>query len=190
MNENIWQLYCGELNNEMIDRIVTECEYYQPTSANLGFDGDVPNQGYRSSELRWIDKRDPNSKFIADLLWHYGQEANRFSFGFHVDYLSEIQYTTYYGDSNDHYEWHHDTFWGNPSTYDRKISVVVQLSDPNDYGGGDFELDDQYKQPDRDQLRTKGSVICFPSFIRHRVTPVTSGVRKSLVTWIQGPKFR
>jgi PKHD-type hydroxylase len=190
MNDNIWQFYCGVLDEDTVNQIVTECEYYNPVSANLGFDGDSPNEGHRSSEVRWINKRDPNSKFIADLLWYYGQEANRYSYGFHVDYIDEIQYTTYYGDTNDHYGWHHDTFWGNRSAYDRKISIVIQLSDSEDYEGGNFELDEQYGHPDKEELRKKGSIIIFPSFIRHRVTPVTSGVRKSLVTWIQGPKFR
>lgn len=189
MNE-VWKMWSGVLDDSTVTDIITECEYYNPVQAHLGFDGATPNNEYRSSELRWINKQDVNSKFIADLLWYYGQEANRYSFGFNVDYIDEIQYTTYYGNNNDHYEWHHDTFWGNPTTYDRKISIVIQLSDPSEYEGGNFELDPQYSQPNHTDLRKKGTIIAFPSFIRHRVTPVTSGVRKSLVTWIQGPKFR
>jgi PKHD-type hydroxylase len=104
--------------------------------------------------------------------------------------MHEIQYTTYYGDAHGRYDWHCDTFWANSTTYDRKISIVIQLSDSKDYEGGDFEIDHRYPQFPKEAIRDKGSVLVFPSFINHRVTPVTSGTRKSLVAWIQGPKFR
>jgi PKHD-type hydroxylase len=185
-----WNMWSNELDETTVNNIITECEYYNPSPSTVGFDGEGNVDNYRSSELRWINKIDPNSKFIADLLWFYAQEANRCYYGFNIDYINEIQYTTYYGSNNDQYGWHHDTFWGNPTTYDRKISIVIQLSDPSDYEGGDFELDPQYEQPDPNELKKRGTIIAFPSFITHRVTPVTSGVRKSLVTWIQGPKFR
>ena len=68
------------------------------------------------------------------------------------------------------------------------IQHVHHHHDPSEYEGGDFELDRQYPQPEG--FRTKGSVFLFPSFLPHRVTPVTKGVRRSLVSWIEGPKFR
>jgi PKHD-type hydroxylase len=70
------------------------------------------------------------------------------------------------------------------------MSIVIQLTDPSEYEGGDFEIDSQYPQLPKEEIREKGSVLVFPSFIPHRVTPVTKGVRRSLVSWIEGPKFR
>lgn len=186
MNE-MWQLWGGVLDDPTIHNIITECEYYKPQDANLGVDGNSENENHRISEVRWIDRNDPNSKFIAEILWYYASQANRNTFGFDIATLDEIQYTTYYGKNQGKYEWHHDTFWANPTAYDRKLSVIVQLSDSNDYTGGDFEIDHQYVQPN---MREKGTVFVFPSFLLHRVTPVTKGVRKSLVAWIEGPKFR
>ena len=67
----------------------------------------------------------------------------------------------------------------------------MQLSNPSEYEGGVFELTDaDFTKQDKFNLKQKGSVLIFPSFIKHRVTPVTKGERKSLVGWIEGPSFR
>jgi PKHD-type hydroxylase len=69
----------------------------------------------------------------------------------------------------------------------RKLTVVVQLSDPLDYEGGDLELifGDEGKALPRD----RGMLLLFPSYVLHRVTPVTSGTRHTLVGWITGKPF-
>lgn len=187
MNE-IWQLWSGVLDDPTVHKIITECEYYEPQNANLGFGGDNTDNQVRRSEVRWVDRNDPNSRFIADLIWNFAEEANRDVFGFDITLIRDIQYTIYKAQDLGKYDWHFDTFWANPKTTDRKISVIIQLSDPDDYEGGDFEIDPQYVQPEG--IRQKGSIFVFPSFLRHRVTEVTKGTRKSLVSWIEGPKFR
>jgi PKHD-type hydroxylase len=182
----IWQMWSGGLAEETVNNIINICEQYPVSDSYLGFDGDTQNNKYRTSELRWVG----DNVQLNKMMWDYGHEANRNAFGFDIDYLKEIQFTTYKGSENGKYDWHCDTFWGNPRTYDRKISVVIQLSDPSDYEGGMFEFDHQWEQPLKEDLMKKGTVIAFPSFIQHRVTPVTEGIRKSLVAWIEGPKFR
>jgi PKHD-type hydroxylase len=75
--------------------------------------------------------------------------------------------------------------------------VTVQLSQEGDYEGGDFELEEVQKAPDRagqrikalTEARQRGTVLVFPSFLYHRVTPVTSGMRRSLVAWYLGPPW-
>ena len=101
-----------------------------------------------------------------------------------------MQYTIYKGTDEGFYNWHYDTFWAGETTYDRKISVIIQLSNPSDYEGGEFLLEDQYEQPNATELKQRGTVLCFPSFLMHTVKPVTKGIRKSLVAWIEGPKFK
>lgn len=179
-------MWSGVLDDTTVENLITECEKYSVYDATIGTDGTTQNDNYRNSEVRWIG----GNSTPSSLLWNYAKEANRNAFGFDIDYLKEIQFTTYNASDNGKYDWHHDTFWGNPSRYDRKISVVIQLSDPEDYEGGEFEFDTQYEQPNKVELMKKGTVIAFPSFIPHRVTELTSGVRKSLVGWIEGPKFR
>jgi len=71
----------------------------------------------------------------------------------------------------------------------RKLAVVVQLTDPALYVGGDLGLH-HVEQPDPEALRSQGTVICFPSFVVHGVSPVQRGRRFSLVGWIHGPEWR
>ena len=182
-------MWKGGVDDDTIQNIITECEHYTSNQAQIGYDnGGYLNDSTRRSEVRWIDKHDVNSKFIADLLWKYAQDANRNAFGFDITMVNEIQYTIYKSEERGKYDWHFDTFWSNPTTYDRKLSIIIQLSDSEDYEGGDFQIDEQYPQPEG--IRTKGTVFVFPSFLHHRVTEVTKGTRKSLVAWIEGPKFR
>jgi PKHD-type hydroxylase len=99
--------------------------------------------------------------------------------------LDVVQYTQYY-ENGGHYDWHTDT---GPHPFNtRKISITVQLSDPNEYEGGDLELklgNQTSKMP-----KEKGCAVLFPSYILHRVTPVTKGIRKSLVLWVGGSVFK
>ena len=70
---------------------------------------------------------------------------------------------------------------------DRKLSVTVQLSKTEDYEGGDLEFEDVQTSAD---FRAQGTVLVFPSYLRHRVHPVTSGIRYALVAWFFGPQWR
>ena len=99
-------------------------------------------------------------------------------------YQDLLQYTKYYGDGG-HYDWHADL---GPGISNRKLSCVLQLSTPEEYEGGELQMN-----PGGDIMSVpKGlGVLCFfPSFLLHRVTPLTSGTRKSLVTWLCGANLR
>ena len=67
--------------------------------------------------------------------------------------------------------------------------MVVQLTDPSEYEGGNLELQ-WHEPPGFENLRKRGTIIVFPSFLKHRVTPVTRGIRHSMVSWMEGPKWR
>ena len=73
-------------------------------------------------------------------------------------------------------------------TSSRKLSIVVQLSEPNEYQGGDLQF--MYASEPYTAIKEKGSVYTFPSFVMHKVTPVFSGVRRTLVAWVAGPAFK
>lgn len=98
-------------------------------------------------------------------------------------FLDSLQYTVYR--AGDEFGWHVDC---GPKLPPRKLSVSVQLSDPSEYEGGDLQL--QVSETIETAPREKGTVVIFPSFIMHRVTPVTKGVRRALVAWIAGPAFK
>lgn len=137
------------------------------------------------AETDWIFNRlIEASTFVNDKYFQYDL------YGF-----SYIQYTEY-GSDLDHYNWHmdldpvKDVQIGNIATT-RKLSLSVILTDQSDFEGGNFEI---YMNPDATAEHVvnqeKGSVIFFPSYAMHRVTPVSDGTRKSLVVWIEGPKFK
>lgn len=176
------------LSSDIVDSIVLQAETYSVAPVGLGFAGESSNDDYRSSTIKWVD---PDiSADITKQLWYFINEANRNAFNFDISYLRDIQYTTYESSTGDKYDWHQDTFWANPSMFDRKLSIVIQLSDPESYDGGNFEFDSQYENPNPIALKKKGTVLVFPSFLTHRVTPLLSGTRKSLVAWAEGPAFR
>ena len=184
---SVWQMWARDISPTTCNKIIRECEQLEPMAATVGGQiGDGVNTEIRRSEVRWAG----SIQWIKDLIFGYAAAANRNGFGFDISYLEDVQYTIYNGTDEGFYNWHHDTFWAGEKAYDRKISVIIQLSDPSDYEGGQFLLDEQYEQPNATQLTQRGTVLCFPSFILHTVKPVTKGTRKSLVAWIEGPKFR
>jgi PKHD-type hydroxylase len=122
---------------------------------------------------RWIF--DKLEHILLDLNGDYKFELNGFNEGFQV---------AEYSAPGDHYTWHNDIGTGAFST--RKLSMSVQLSDEGDYEGGELQFADS-TAPAPKQI---GSLIVFPSFLTHRVKPVTSGKRKSMVSWVSGPAFK
>lgn len=96
--------------------------------------------------------------------------------------FERFQYASY--TEGGHYNWHIDLGPGQESS--RKLSISLQLSNPADYQGGQLEFVGETSAGDNDQ----GSVIIFPSFLGHRVTPVLSGIRHAIVAWVHGPAFR
>jgi PKHD-type hydroxylase len=111
--------------------------------------------------------------------------SNANNFGFNLDGFAEGLQFTEYNAPHGKYEYHIDQIIGGIV---RKLTVVVQLSNPEDYEGGDLQLQLGHAEPFTFP-RDRGMVIMFPSFYLHRVTPVTRGTRYSLVGWVTGKQF-
>lgn len=188
MNLPMWQMWSGVLTDSDVNNIIEVCEKFPEENAKVGDDSTVQgraDEAVRRSHVHWVRDRG-----MYELCWDYAMQANRNAFGFQISCVGDVQYTKYYGNDNGKYDWHFDTFWQSPDAFHRKLSVTIQLSDSSDYEGGDFQYDPQYPSPDPQLLRKKGTIFIFPSYISHRVTEVTKGTRKSLVSWIEGPRFR
>lgn len=138
----------------------------------------------RDSSIKWLTPDDKHS-WIYDTLIHYIQEANSIWKFDLYNVIDDIQYTEYKGGGN-HYDWHIDI--GPGSISHRKVSVIVQLSDPSEYKGGELQINTGGQIKTIPQV--KGSVAIFPSYLLHRVTPVTTGLRKSLVLWAGGGHYK
>lgn len=136
----------------------------------------------RSSRTQWLSYG-TETAWIFEKLCRVVGDANK-SFLFDLSgFFEDIQLTRYDGESGGHYDWHEDVGGGDMSV--RKLSMVVQLSDPESYKGGDLELHGEGAA-----TRERGSVIVFPSFVTHRVKPMEEGTRFSMVIWVSGPPFR
>lgn len=143
------------------------------------------NDNIRKSNIKWI-YYDENSEWVYNKITDMSLVANDQIWGFDIySIIDSIQYTEY-PEGGGHYDWHIDI--GPDTINHRKISIVVQLSDPKDYEGGDLQIwsGGEFRTVDK----KKGSVIIFPSFLMHRVTPVTKGNRKSLVLWMGGSPYK
>lgn len=187
--KNLWEVWTGAVSPDYCDYIIKKGKQRQQMEATIGFDPNGPPvPSIRTSTIRWLDVQGIDND-IALYLMQFVRQSNRSNFGFDIDNLYEIQFTEYHGTENGKYDWHHDVFFETPAPYQRKLSIVVQLSDPNDYEGGNFEFFNM-PSPSKDQFKPRGSVLVFPSFFPHRVLPVTSGLRTSLVSWIDGPAWR
>ena len=148
---------------------------------NIGYERDI-----RKSKIRWLNSDDPFNHWIYERCTQLINDANNTYFNYDLEYLQELQFTSY--DSSDSYFHKHvDNFYnymGSP----RKLTFSVQLSSPDSYTGGDFNLHAGNKPTVLPKER--GVVIFFPSHSLHEVLPPTSGTRYSLVGWVAGPKFR
>jgi PKHD-type hydroxylase len=136
----------------------------------------------RKSTIAWLDIHE-DSEWLYDKVWQTFLAVNRwFKFDL-LGFVDEIQYATYA--VGDRFGWHLDAGGGQTST--RKLSMSVQLSDDDGYSGGDLEF---AACSQLEPLRRRGTIIVFPSFLAHQVTPVTCGTRRSLVAWAHGPAFK
>ena len=101
--------------------------------------------------------------------------------------IGRLQFTFYDGNEEGCYKSHIDPLnWTNP--HNRKLSFVLQLSDPSEYEGGELKLYNAYEPTTI--KREKGLIVFFPSYTLHEVTPVTKGERYTLVGWVHGPAFK
>jgi PKHD-type hydroxylase len=179
------------LASDEIDSIVKMCDEFPLIDAQMGNDVENINREWRRSKTAFIPPYTESTHLLTAGIASKAHEANRNAWGFNLgQHVYDIQYTKYFGEDEGFYNWHIDTFFAdNTRAYDRKLSLIIQLSDSDEYEGGDFKLDAQCEAPDPIELRKKGTVFVFPSYINHMVEPVTSGERKSIVSWIEGPRF-
>jgi PKHD-type hydroxylase len=141
----------------------------------------------RSSSIKWIPK-DQNWQWLYNKLMNMALEANNSLWHFDLISVDEkIQYTEYYDNAEGHYTWHQDIGGGSASK--RKVSITVQLSDPEEYEGGDLEMWQGGEAVVKSE-RGAGVVFIFPSYMMHRVTKVTKGTRRSFVLWVGGQHYR
>ena len=205
--QSIW--YFTDLPADVVN--IIERDVSEKFDMNMGesrLDGNAVNKDKRNSYNAWI----PTTHWVGGFLWHYVQRANRENFLYDLRCIDaeSMQYTRYA--EGQYYHWHNDSglashykpisngdrketdkqqqdFMNENTELVRKLSFTLQLSDPDDYEGGNVQLLDErgenYIAP-----RQRGCIILFDSRTQHRVLKVTKGTRKSIVGWVVGPRWK
>jgi len=173
------------LDAEHCDEVIRLGEESLAQSGKSGVAGKGVNPDIRQSTITWLAPSRA-TRALYRRVERTTLAANDRFFHFSVIGMSEALQFARYGPDRDHYDWHQDIGDG-PATL-RKISIIVQLSPPDAYEGGDVEL--LISTRAARLPRDRGAAILFPSYQLHRVTPVTAGTRYSLVCWISGEPFR
>jgi PKHD-type hydroxylase len=189
-----WRAFYNQLTPAECNQVIEYGLTHTPVQGTIGHGGGttIVQPDFRQSTVRWFKRSDPKLHWLYLRMEDMALQANAISFGFDIAGFRDVQFTEYDGAKKGHYDWHEDNCWKGSTPYDRKLSMVIQLSDPTTYKGGQLELqnDPFHNTPGNKVLVNQGDVIVFPSHNRHRVTDVTEGMRYSLVTWFIGPRFR
>ena len=148
--------------------------------------GDKTDSNIRKTDIIWIEQRNLLTRVAQSFI----NDANSLLFNYGLEDIEQLQFTRY--KEKDFYDWHTDNFTQSDTSkqHNRKLSLVIQLSDPNDYDGGNFQLFNGIGDPEEPDIKQQGSVIVFDSRDWHRLTPVTRGKRFSIVCWAYGKKFQ
>jgi len=198
--------YMTDIPEEFVDIIEKDLKKFDGLQKDSGLLDDGLDKVIRNSTNAWV----PTVHWLGGWLWYYIDKINRENYRYDITDIdgSSIQYTQYA--EGQFYNWHQDqdidgfykpklvpgsgvntaqdeTFLN--GEYVRKLSFVLQLSGPEDYTGGELQfLDnsgDTFFAP-----KQRGTLIIFDSRTKHRVRKVKSGLRKSLVGWVVGPRWR
>lgn len=159
------------------------------------FNGSIleKNQRIRKSKINFFSRNNENN-WVFDRFNTIIKSINDEFYGFELNGYNQIQYTIYNSEDEGTYGWHMDTLLGkniNQTEETRKLTLVMLLSDPRaDFVGGEFQMNLSNEENAETIFLTKGKLIAFPSWMIHRVKPVIRGIRKSLVIWVEGPKFK
>ena len=208
--QTIW--YFTELPEDIVDILDKDLfNNFDHEMKDSKLHGDALNKEKRNSKNAWIS----TNHWIAGFLWHYVCKANRENFLYDLTHIDgdSMQYTRY--EEGEYYNWHNDSgisihfkpefnvvggasinnedahldYLNKQTEYVRKLSFTLQLSDPDDYEGGNVELineaNENYIAP-----RQRGTIILFDSRTQHRVNKVTKGTRRSIVGWVVGPRWK
>jgi len=187
MDNDYW-FWKAEISHENCQKIINLSEDNWNEASTFASEVDIQMKvGVRKSDIVWITEQ-----WVYDLIWGYMCEANENAgWKYNIVAAESCQITRY--TKGGFYSWHKDGIGAHNGAFNlpdnkflhgntRKLSMSILLND--DYEGGDLQF-----RSSSPMQGGEGAIIVFPSFIEHQVTPVTRGIRYSLVTWFVGPPF-
>ena len=180
----VWENGFSDRDIEEIISVGEMCQFNQGTIGDM--QSPTVNSEIRETEIAWIHPTE-QTQWLYQRMTELAARVNFDKFKLDLTEFTPLQYSKY--KVGGHYDWHMDS--GPNIGVHRKLSFVLGLSDPDDYEGGELELNATGNLANATIMKIKkGHLVVFPSYIAHRVTPVTSGQRLTLVGWVIGPKLR
>lgn len=176
----IWLL--GQIPTDICDIATQELLAIETKDASMGSNGENTEHSHRNTTVRFA----PSGYWFGGVLYEHAMKANHYcQWNYEIDSHENVQFAEY--GPEQHYRWHTDNFPLSGLPYERKLTAVCLMNDPSEFEGGEFKmrLYDEYSAP-----LQKGTIIAFPSFLEHMVTPVISGKRFSATIWLTGPRFK
>ena len=186
---------------EVCDKIVADClpKNLKPAKVfghNAGSQRDDPN--IRKTAVYFVPTESRDNK-ANELAWYFLKEANRQMFNYDLTYFQSIQFAEY--KNGDFYDWHIDSHYQAEPNKTRKLSLSLMLTNPDNFEGGELQFfsggrppftehGDETGEQTKKDIKAQGSIVVFDSRDFHRVTPVTNGVRHSIVCWATGATFK
>ncbi len=182
MEPGRWVAVGGALDGGTCDEIVALCRSLESTDPRVV--GQDQLDSHRVGRVHRVERSDRTER-VYELVWEAGTIANARHFKLDLTGVVKAPEYVEYHDGLGHFHWHNDYGLEQPISR-RKLTVILQLSDASDYDGGDFEVFGTSEPLPRE----RGTIIVLPSYVHHRVTPVTRGTRRVLVGWLAGPPLR
>ena len=181
----VWQ---GLFNKSELDNLVRLGDGLALEKAELSVGG-AGYENLRATKVAWVP-REARTEALYRGMEAAVLEINARFFRFDLSGLARLQYAVYGGADGGHFDWHKD--YGrdpsDPQREPRKVTLSLQLSEESDYEGCDLQVRGGNQIDTAPKAR--GTLIAFPANVLHQVTPIRSGIRRSLVIWAVGPEFR
>ena len=178
-----WIMFESELSDEECDIILKHGRGLVASGATTF--GDHMDDT-RKTQVRWIEDTGDVGRSIHNRVRSISYQANQ-HFKLKLTHLPPLQFTEYI-EPGHHYAYHHDVEFNDQRDRQRKLSIVVQLTDPSEYEGGEFSFKFG-EQPPKEALMKRGTVLTFVSYHEHMVSEIITGERTSLVGWFEGPRW-
>jgi PKHD-type hydroxylase len=186
-----WILIEDGLPSTIFNKLKVDIARLKYKDVSFSLDGRKVTDLYRSCTAAFLDDLYGDFDYVRRELWKIASGINDSHFQYDIGGMPPPQISKYSDSSSGHYDVHQDHYFGrNQGEEHRKLTLIVQLSEGESYSGGDIDLLDVVERPPRESVRKIGSVLVFPSCLRHSVSCVTKGERISMVCWFTGPPWR
>jgi len=186
-NTESWAYMHNLFNDKEVEEIHKLAKKYNLFNGKVGDGTNIRNDGsIRDSEICFFNSADVDSRWIFQRLAGSIKEINQQFWNFDLNRIETLQYSEY--NVGQFYKDHIDMMYECPNRATRKLSFTVQLTDESEYEGGEMLFKTSLEP--QEAKKNKGTIMFFPSYVLHEVTPVTKGTRHALVGWVTGPAFK